>query len=251
MTARFRIVLLWTVGVLAAAGPVALGVVALSSRPAPVPLVTGGGVPAPAVPAAPAGAAPVVAPQETYAAWAGRMAAATGIPARAVAAYGHAEVLLAAERPDCALSWATIAGVASVESDHGRFSGRALGRDGRPDRPIIGLALDGSPGVAAIQDTDDGHYDGDPVWDRAVGPLQFVPGTWREFAADGDGDGATDPQDVDDAAVAAGRYLCAAGGDLSTTTDWHTAVLRYNASTAYAASVLSATNEYAELSRRA
>ncbi len=47
-----------------------------------------------------------------------------------------------------------------------------------------------------------------PTYDRAVGPMQFLPGTWGRWGSDGDRDGVSDPQDVDDAALAAARYLC-------------------------------------------
>ena len=58
--------------------------------------------------------------------------------------------------------------------------------------PIIGLPLDGSHGVKRIEDTDDGRLDGDPVFDRAIGPLQFIPTTWEDWASDADGDGVAD-----------------------------------------------------------
>ncbi|HEY6797713.1 MAG TPA: lytic murein transglycosylase [Kineosporiaceae bacterium] len=89
-----------------------------------------------------------------------------------------------------------------------------------------------------MRDTDGGALDGDPVWDHAVGPMQFLPRTWRQYAQDGDHDGVTNPQDVNDAAATAARYLCAAGRDLSTPAGRLAAVLRYNDSLAYADSVL-------------
>ena len=33
------------------------------------------------------------------------------------------------------------------------LAGRTLGRDGRPGSPIVGIPLDGAPGVRAIPDT--------------------------------------------------------------------------------------------------
>jgi membrane-bound lytic murein transglycosylase B len=172
-----------------------------------------------------------------------------GIPARALAAYAAAAVALGDERPDCGLTWVTLAGVARVESDHGRYGGRVLTGDGRPDRAITGVRLDGAGDVAAIADTDGGVLDGDVHWDRAVGPPQFLPSTWDTHGADGDADGVAEPQDIDDAAVAAGRYLCAAGGDLTTGEGWWRAVLAYNASPEYAADVLAAADTYATRSR--
>lgn len=64
-----------------------------------------------------------------------------------------------------------------------------------------------------------------------------------------DADGVAEPQDIDDAAVAAGRYLCAAGGELTTGDGWWRAVLACNASSEYAAEVLAAADTYATRSR--
>ncbi len=68
--------------------------------------------------------------------------------------------------------------------------------------------LDGSGDVAAVP----GEAG---TWQRATGPLQFIPSTWERWGSDGDGDGVADPQDIDDAAYAAARYLCASGADLA------------------------------------
>jgi membrane-bound lytic murein transglycosylase B len=243
-----RSVLLWTVAVVVLAGPLVLvGVLVVNGRAdrVEVPLVASGGVPAPveSVPSV-TGAA-----EEPYADWAAEVGARTGIPARALTSYAAAEIALRAERPGCGLTWVTLAGVARVESDHGRYGDRAMRADGRPDRAIIGVQLDGAGEVAAVPDTDGGALDGDRVWDRAVGPLQFLPSTWDTYGADGDADGVREPQDIDDAAVAAGRYLCAAGGDLSAADGWWRAVLAYNPSTEYAGNVLSSANGYATRSR--
>jgi membrane-bound lytic murein transglycosylase B len=121
-----------------------------------------------------------------------------------------------------------------------------VGADGRLSPPVIGIALDGSPGVRAIRDTDRGRLDGDTAWDRAVGAMQFLPSTWARWATRASSDGAPpDPQNVDDAALAAARYLCASGGNLSTGKGWWKAVLTYNESTAYARNVFSAADAYA------
>jgi hypothetical protein len=63
--------------------------------------------------------------------------------------------------------------------------------------------------------------------------MQFIPGTWRRWATDGNGDGETSPHNVFDAAGAAGRYLCAGGRDLTTADGLDAAILRYNNSAAY------------------
>ena len=73
--------------------------------------------------------------------------------------------------------------------------------------PIFGIALDGG-NTAEITDTDDGAIDGDAEFDRAVGPMQLIPQTWRNWHIDGGGDGVEDPQNIDDAALAAANYLC-------------------------------------------
>ncbi|MEQ7124239.1 lytic murein transglycosylase [Actinopolymorpha sp. B11F2] len=169
-------------------------------------------------------------PLRMWAVYAGQRA---GIPVRALEAYATAEARIAAEDPGCRLHWSTLAGIGFVESHHGQIGGRALGADGRPSVPIFGVALNGGPDIRAIQDTDDGRLDGDRNWDRAVGPMQFIPDTWATAAADGDGDGDENPHDLDDAALAAAHYLCGKGGDLSTEAGWRRAVLSYNQSTAY------------------
>ena len=55
---------------------------------------------------------------------------------------------------------------------------------------------------------------------------------------DGNGDGVADPQNIEDAALAAGRYLCAGGRDLSRQADLEEAILSYNHSSRYLRSVL-------------
>ena len=171
--------------------------------------------------------------------------AANGIPTVALEAYQAAERQLADEDPGCGISWSLLAAIGRVESNHGRYGGSALLRDGRSDPPILGIPLDGRPGVARIGDTDGGRYDGDVTYDRAVGPMQFIPGTWAMFSVDGDGDGQADPFDVDDVAVAAARYLCKAGGDLRTLGGQRDAVYSYNRSDEYVRLVLDLAAEYA------
>ena len=118
--------------------------------------------------------------------------------------------------PSCHLDWSILAGIGRVESNHGRYGGSQVYADGSTSPHIVGLALNGVGNVASISDTDDGKLDGDTTWDRAVGPMQFIPSTWAVVGTDADGDGVRDPHDIDDAALSAGVYLCAGDRDLGT-----------------------------------
>lgn len=169
---------------------------------------------------------------------------ASGIPAVAMAAYRHAESVLEKADPSCHISWELIGAIGRVESDHGRYEGSVVGTDGKARPGIYGVALDGSHGTAIVMDTDNGKYDNDPVYDRAVGPMQFIPGTWGIVGVDADGDGVRDPQDIDDGALAAAVYLCAGEQDLSTTSGRRAAVRSYNHSAAYVDLVLSVMAAY-------
>ncbi len=170
--------------------------------------------------------------------WLDSTSAATGVPRRALEAYATAQLLLMVDRPECRVSWPTLAGIGEIESHHGTYTGGELGPDGRTTEDIIGIPLDGTNNTAAIRDTDGGDYDGDTEWDRAVGPMQFIPKTWTKWGADADGDGEADPHDMDDAAYTAARYLCAEGRDLTDDDGWWDAVLTYNESEEYANDVL-------------
>ncbi|WP_342661603.1 hypothetical protein Rruber_05405 (plasmid) [Rhodococcus ruber] len=43
----------------------------------------------------------------------------------------------------------------------------------------------------------------------AMGPAQFMPGTWARWGQDYDGDGTADPMSIGDAVMTQGHYLCA------------------------------------------
>jgi membrane-bound lytic murein transglycosylase B len=179
-------------------------------------------------------------------AWSATAAERSGVPARALRAYAAAELAQRAATPECRLSWSTLAAIGRVESDHGRFGGARVGADGAAHPSIIGPPLDGSPGVREIRDTDGGRLDGDTTFDRAVGPMQFLPGTWARYGADGNGDGARDPHQLDDAALAAAGYLCADGRDTASGEGWWAGVLTYNSSVDYARLVWAAADRYTE-----
>lgn len=228
---------------------VAFVLLAYDARPAPTSGAPVAGAPAvtqtaPVAPVAPdAGGPAATDPYRPDDAWLTRTATVTGIPARALQAYARAHLRTASEQPECRVSWNSIAAIGGIESAHGSANGAALGPDGRPRPDILGPALDGGQ-FAAIHDTDDGSLDGDRRWDRAVGPLQFIPSTWERWGADGNGDGAADPHQVDDAALAATRYLCHSG-DLSDPDTWRRAIFSFNHSDAYVADIAYLANVYA------
>jgi len=168
----------------------------------------------------------------------------SGIPAAALAAYQRAEAVINAADTSCDLTWQLVAAIGRVESDHGRSGGNTLDRDGLARPGIYGLPLDGTRGTTRIADTDAGQYDDDLSFDRAVGPMQFIPSTWSVVGVDADGDGTRNPQDVDDAALATAVYLCSGDDDLGTSAGQRTAVFRYNHSEAYVDLVLSIMDAY-------
>ncbi|WP_433162759.1 lytic transglycosylase domain-containing protein [Kribbella sp. CA-247076] len=167
-----------------------------------------------------------------------------GIPTLALKAYSRAQQVMAQADPACHLPWTLVAAIGRVESNHGRFGGNALNAQGVAVPGIFGPRLDGAS-TARITDTDAGAFDGDGAFDRAVGPMQFIPGTWRSMGVDGDGDGVRNPQDIDDAAMSAAVYLCSGKSDLSDAGDLNAAILRYNHSQQYADLVLSIAKAYA------
>lgn len=171
-------------------------------------------------------------------------ASTSGIPSAALAAYQRAETVINAADRSCHLSWQLVAAIGRVESDHGRTNGNTLNDDGLAEPGIFGIALDGRKGTAVITDTDAGQYDSDAEFDRAVGPMQFIPSTWSVVGVDADGDSERNPQDIDDAALATAVYLCSGNDDLSTTDGQRAAVYRYNHSQAYVDLVLSIMNAY-------
>jgi membrane-bound lytic murein transglycosylase B len=169
---------------------------------------------------------------------------ADGIPSVALDAYRRAAARETIRAPGCHIPWPLLAGIGRIESDHGQYGGAALHADGQSTPRIIGIALTGN-GTARITDTDRGRLDGDTTFDRAVGPMQFIPSTWAGWGVDGNGDGIADPFNIYDAAAAAADYVCAAGGDLRTSAGQQRAIMAYNASTSYLSIVLSYEAAYA------
>jgi membrane-bound lytic murein transglycosylase B len=168
----------------------------------------------------------------------------TGIPVRALEAYRTAGALLGSADPACHLDWALVAAIGRVESNHARFGGNQLDSAGVAQPGIIGIPLNGSNGTARIIDSDNGALDRDTAYDRAVGPMQFIPSTWRVAGTDADRDGVKNPQDMTDAATASSIYLCSGPGDLRRPDDLRSAILRYNASDSYAQMVTAIADAY-------
>jgi membrane-bound lytic murein transglycosylase B len=164
-----------------------------------------------------------------------------GIPAMALAAYRNAERMMASAYPGCGVSWNLLAGIGRIESMHA--NGGATDSRGTAVRPIFGPALDGTlPGNEVIVQSRTAER---VTYARAMGPMQFLPGTWSRYASDGDGDGKADVQNLYDSSLAAARYLCSGNLNLRDQSHVMSSILRYNNSVAYARNVLGWAAAYA------
>jgi len=220
-----------------ATGGSSTGELTITDPPAGTPATPPAGTSAAGTPPAdpPAGTPPADPPAGTPATPAAVPPGPSGVPGVPLAAYRHAEQVLGVSQSACQLHWPLLAAIGRAESGNaqgGRVdaAGHTLGR-------ILGPRLDGSPGLPRLPDTDRGQLDGDSVWDRAVGPMQLLPSVWRRYAADGDGDGRTDPNDIYDAALTTARYLCAGGVNLGDPDQLGAAVFRYRHSPSYVTAV--------------
>lgn len=168
------------------------------------------------------------------------------IPALFLEAYVRAAAAANRRTPTCKVHWTALAAIGRTESGHGRSGGAALTLAGDTIPRILGPRLDGN-GFARITDTDGGAYDGDLEFDRAVGPMQFIPSTWRTSGADGNGDGIADPNNAWDATLAAAMYLCRAAGGLDQEPNLYRAAFSYNRSDSYCQLILARAREYGAL----
>ncbi|SDX79544.1 Transglycosylase SLT domain-containing protein [Amycolatopsis xylanica] len=159
-----------------------------------------------------------------------------GVPETVFRAYRAAADKLTEQQPGCHIDWALIASIGRIESNHAR--GGYVAANGDTLEPILGPVLNGKGPFAAIPDTDQGKFDGDKVWDRAVGPMQFIPSTWWGYASDGNDDGQSNPNNIFDAALATGKYLCSGGLNLSDPGQLRAAIYRYNHSDYYVNTVI-------------
>lgn len=106
-----------------------------------------------------------------------------GVPQRATQAY-----ITAARNAPCPIDYRILTAIGAVESGHGTHGGSHLDDNGKATGSIVSSA-------------------------GATGPMQFMPATWAQYATDGDGDGVADVNDIDDAAAAAAKLLCASNVD--------------------------------------
>ena len=151
------------------------------------------------------------------------------IPPRALQAYK------ATDEWCSGLRWQVVAAIGEIESGHGTHGGASIGDDGLALPRIFGPPLNGSGGTHQLPIGGWLGWWGLPgPWEQAVGPMQFLAGTFVAWAVDGDGDGVTNPHDIDDAAPTTANHLC----DGRVITDERAAVLGYNNSSGYAAEVI-------------
>ena len=178
--------------------------------------------------------------------WAAARAAALGIPVTALEAYAYAARVAEVENPKCHLAWTTLAGIGMVESHHGTYRGAIIAPNADVTPPIRGVRLDGTGGNLHIVDSDAGLLDGDAGLDRAMGPMQFIPETWRLYGVATSTDRPASPDNFDDAALSAAGYLCWRGKDLSKPRGWMDALRAYNHSDQYARTVRDWATAYAD-----
>jgi membrane-bound lytic murein transglycosylase B len=177
--------------------------------------------------------------------WASERAAALEIPVISLEAYAYAARVADVENPNCHMAWTTLAGIGEVESHHGTYHHATVAPNGDVRPPIRGVRLDGTGGTLQIVDSDAGGLDGDMSAARAMGPMQFIPETWRLYGVDANNDGIVSVDNIDDAALSAAGYLCWSGKDLATPKGWITALRAYNNSEPYARAVRDWATAYA------
>ncbi|MFD0621584.1 lytic transglycosylase domain-containing protein [Streptomyces sanglieri] len=179
--------------------------------------------------------------------------AVAGISPVMLSAYTRAAAKVPTVRPKCkGMRWSVIAGIGKIESNHA--AGHSITASGDISPQILGVRLNGSGAGAGgntstFSDTDRGQLDGDTAYDRAVGPMQFLPSTWNgPSGQDGNSDRVKDSHNAFDAALGTAVYLCGTGTTyLSRTDQLRKAIYRYNHSSTYVDDVTDHINEYDRL----
>ncbi|TDQ54391.1 C40 family peptidase [Actinorugispora endophytica] len=175
-----------------------------------------------------------------------------GIPDVLLDAYLRAAARLNSLEPGCTgMTWAILAGIGRVESTHA--AGHDIAAHGDVEPPFTGPRLDGSGvggNLTPHYDTDNGRWDGDTTYDRAVGVTQHLPANWARYGRDGNGDGAADPHNAYDSVLSTAVELCASGGssvDFTDRAQLDAALYRYNPSRDYVDHVLEWIDAYTAL----
>lgn len=164
------------------------------------------------------------------------------------------EALESQEYAHCTgMRWSVLAGIGSVESDHGATVD--IAPDGTTEPPVVGPRLDGSGvggNLTPHYDTDNGMWDGDTEYDRAVGVTQHLPANWDRYGVDATGDGEADPHNVYDSVASTAVELCqssqGAPVDFSDRGDLEDALFRYNPADWYVDDVMAAIDRYDRMS---
>lgn len=95
--------------------------------------------------------------------------------------------------------------------------------------------------LAAIGRIESNHGENlGPSTAGALGPMQFLPSTWKSFGVDGNGNGRTNIMDPEDAIPAAASYLVLHGAP----EDWYRALFAYNRADWYVKQVLAVAEAY-------
>ena len=165
------------------------------------------------------------------------------VPGPALAAYQRAAGVFDVAAPACRLEWTLLAAVGRVRSDHGERSGHRLTGKGTVRPALVGPAVR-TRGGTRVADTDRGVLDGDRRTDRHVGPLLLTPSQWSLVGVDADDDGTRDPNDLDDAALAAAVLLCAEPGNLRSPAGARTALRALDSDPGFARDVLAVAAGY-------
>ena len=98
--------------------------------------------------------------------------------------------------------------------------------------------------LAAVGKVESNHGENmGPSSAGALGPMQFMPSTWKTSGVDGNGDGVANVMDPKDAIPAAARYLKAGGAP----EDWYAALFSYNHADWYVKKVLGVAEGYRRL----